>query len=358
MTAVSEAAERVEAMLAQAPARLSLSDFLAESKLRSVVVGTSKDPNAKITILLTAPQLRRVVAAVKVPTTDEAAGVVASEACMLRRLAEMAPELRTTVPRDIGTIDFHGRPGLVMTAVPGASMLTSYGRRGRGADRRVAGHFSAAGEWLARLQRATATERAPLDMDGGVAARLETRFGDDDRIGDDLERLAAIHARLARSMAPRTAVHGDFWYGNVLLENGVASGVVDWEAGEISGEPVRDLVRFSHMYALFLDRGTAPGRRVPGHPQLRAGTWGAGVEYALSGSGWFSDLVRTFLQAGLARLGAAPEGWRDAALAGIAEVAALTDHPEFARSNLELFRRLARNVRGLARRRPVELVQA
>ena len=95
------------------------------------------------------------------------------------------------------------------------------------------------------------------------------------------------------------------------------------------------------MYALFLDRRTRPGRRVAGHRGLRAGTWGAGVEYALDGHGWFPDLFRGFLKDGLARLGASPASWRDAALAGIAEVAALTDDHEFARRHLELFRRSA-----------------
>jgi len=99
-------------------------------------------------------------------------------------------------------------------------------------------------------------------------------------------------------------------------------------------------VRFALMYALYLDRRTRPGGRVKGHRQLRAHAWGAGVEYGLDGDGWFPELFRRFLRHGLSRLGAAPECWRDAVLAGIAEVAALTDDPEFGRRNLELFRRL------------------
>jgi len=359
MTAVPEVAERLEALLAEHSAVPALAEFVAESKLRSVVVGTSKDPNAKITMLLVAPEHRRVVAAIKVPTTDEAAGVVAAEGRVLRQLAQMAPELTARIPRNLGTVNFHGRPGLVMTAVAGTPMMTSYlGWRHTATPRRVADDFSAAGRWLAEFQRATASDRSALDMDDGVLARLESRFSDDARSGDDIARLGAIHAQLARSTTPRTAIHGDFWFGNILCAGSVATGVVDWEAGQASGEPVRDLVRFALGYAMFLDRGTKPGHRVAGHPQLRAETWGVGVDYALDGSGWFPDIVRGFLRAGLARLGAAPECWRGAALAGIAELAALTDHPEFARSNLELFRRLAAQ-RPLARRPPrAELVRA
>ena len=150
----------------------------------------------------------------------------------------------------------------------------------------------------------------------------------------------AIHARLRLNQVPRTVVHGDFWFGNILVSGGRVSGVVDWEAATTRGEPVRDLVRFANMYALYLDRRTRRGRRVAGHRGLRADRWGAGLEYAIGGTGWFPTIYRRFLEDGLARLGAEPKSWRDAALAGVAEVAALTDHGDFARFHLELFRRL------------------
>jgi hypothetical protein len=70
------------------------------------------------------------------------------------------------------------------------------------------------------------------------------------------------------------------------------------------------------------------------------------VKFALEGNGWFPDLFRSFLERGLARLGAAPASWRDAALAGIAEVAALTDDHEFGRRHLELFRTLTSTEKG------------
>jgi hypothetical protein len=47
----------------------------------------------------------------------------------------------------------------------------------------------------------------------------------------------------------------------------------------------------------------------------------------------------------LDRLGASPVLWRDVALAGIAEVAATTDDPEFARNHLELFHRITLSAR-------------
>jgi aminoglycoside phosphotransferase (APT) family kinase protein len=323
--------------------RPSLWRFVQESGLRSLVVGVSKDPNAKITVLLVSPESGRAVLAVKAPTTETAARAVETERHLLDELGRaQGPPVMQTIPRVVDTVDFHGRPAAVMTAVPGVPMTTFYMRWRHTASRgRVAADFAAVGGWLMQFQSATAGPPAPVEMDAGVSSRLRSRFPDDERLEADLDRLAEIHTRLRRDEVPRTAVHGDLWLGNVLLEEGRASGVVDWEGGALSGEPVRDLVRFALMYALYIDRYTRAGRRVRGHNGLRAGRWGAGLEYALGGSGWFPELFRGFLSDGLTRLGASPTAWRDAALAGIAEVAAVTDDGGFARSHLELFRRLA-----------------
>src|SRR6185369_3446488 len=96
------------------------------------------------------------------------------------------------------------------------------------------------------------------------------------------------------------------------------------------GEPLRDVVRFAASYALYLDRHTQAGRRVAGHPGLRADTWGAGLAHAAKGRGWFGALVRDYLAAALDRLGLPTSLWPDLVLAGIADVAATADHPEFA----------------------------
>jgi len=147
--------------------------------------------------------------------------------------------------------------------------------------------------------------------------------------------------------------------GNILMHKGRVTGVVDWEAASLRGQQVRDLARFAYVYALYLDRRTRPGRRVAGHSGLRTGTWGAGVRYALESWGWFPDLFRGFVQDGLTRLGAARSSWRDVILAAVAEMAALTDDPEFARRNLHLFADLvAANGRLHTRRTPREALQA
>jgi aminoglycoside phosphotransferase (APT) family kinase protein len=312
-------------------------------------MATSLDPNAKVTVVLVSPENGRPMFAVKAPTTDDAARAVEAEGHLLAALGRL-PRFETfrTIPRVADIVEFNGRSALVMTAVQGMPMSTYYLRpRHARSPERVAADFAAAEVWLAGFQTGTAGQPARLDMDGSVTSRLRARFAADADLAADLDRLGAIHARLARNTVPRTAVHGDLWFGNLLVTDARVSGVVDWEAGAVSGEPVRDLVRFAHMYALYLARRTRPGRRVRGHPGLRAGAWGIAVEYALAGEGWFPELFRRFLADGLARLGASRDDWRHAALAGIAEVAALTDNPEFARRHLELFRRLSHPRAGL-----------
>ena len=192
----------------------------------------------------------------------------------------------------------------------------------------------------------------------GEAGILSERFADDPAIEGALARLRATHARLGASTTSRTAVHGDFWFGNLLAIGDQISGVIDWESGAIWGEPLRDIVRFAITYALYLDRHSPAGGRVAGHRGLRSGVWGSGIEFALDGSGWFSDLFREFIAGGLSRLGADPARWRDAALAGIAEVAATADHDAFARLHLQLFARLSGRAGQLPEKPAVEISSA
>ena len=334
-------------------ARVPLAEFVERSACKTLVLGPSKDPNAKITLLLVPSNARRPAFAIKAPTTDGAAAAVEAELQLLEALHTMPlGPLAGTLPRIVDQVDFGGRPAAVMTALAGVPMTTRYLRWHHTARaKRVAADFAAVATWLAGFQAATAQKTAELEMDCGVTSGLQQRFGDDAGLPRDLECLGHIHARLAREAVPRTAVHGDLWMGNILITGRDVSGVVDWEAGATRGEPVRDVVRFAQMYALYLDRSTRTGRRVAGHPPLRAGAFGAGLEYALSGTGWFPDLFRRFIRSALERLGASPDAWRDAVLAGIAEVAALTDDAAFARPHLQLFRRLTQVPTALGERR-------
>jgi aminoglycoside phosphotransferase len=321
----------------------SLREFIAASGLRSLVLATSKDPNAKVTILLVPPGTAQPSFAVKVPTTDTAERAVRNETALLVSLESALGGGAETIPRVVEVVEHHGRAALVATAVSGTPMSGLYLERAHtGSQSAVAADFASVEAWLCSFQEATGAHAAVAPRTA-LVDRIRTRFSDEPQLDETLARLADLESGLPLHGVGDTAVHGDFWFGNVLVDAGRrVTGVVDWEAGAVGGDPTRDIVRFAIAYALYLDRRTRRGRSVRGHAGLVAGRWGVGLEFALDGTGWFPELFRRFVRDGVARVGAPASSWREYVLAGIADVAATADDVEFARRHLELFRRLSR----------------
>ena len=323
---------------------LTLASFIDQVGGRAACLAVSRDPNAKVTILLFPPGATRPAYVAKVPTTDAAARSVEREAEQLAEVGSQAlGQVSTTIPKVVATVEHLGRPVLVMTAMPGQSMLAAYHSwRHTARHKTVAADFAAAGDWLAGLHGAAAgSEHVSLaQMLDGVADVISRRFSHEPGVDADLTGLASMLGRLAGYQTPQSVVHGDFWPGNLMVERGRVLGVIDWESARLTGTPARDVARFVTSYSLYLDRHTRPGHRVTGHPGLRADRWGAGVEYAIDGAGWYPDLARSFVMSGLERLGVSPSCWRDVLLADLAATAATADHDDFARNHLLLFRRL------------------
>ena len=323
----------------------TLAGLIDEVGGRVACLAMSKDPDAKVTVLLFPPGQKLPGYVAKVPTTDAAARSIEREAAVLAEiaLADLGP-LGQMIPRIVTTAGHLGWPVLVTSALPGQAMIASYHRWRHTARRAgVAADFAAAASWLSELQHRTASGQVGLaSMLEGVAAAIAVRFGDEPDAASDLANVAALERRLSQHRIPGTVVHGDFWPGNLLVDGGRVCGVIDWESGRLAGPPTRDLARFVISYSLYLDRHTGPGRRVAGHPGLRAGQWGAGIEYAVDGSGWYPDVARGYILEGLMRLGIPQPCWRDVLLAELAATAAEADHAGFGREHLLLFRRMCR----------------
>jgi aminoglycoside phosphotransferase (APT) family kinase protein len=333
------------------PQRSPLADVIARSGTRAVLLAGSRDPNAKVTLVLLDDYGPAFV--VKVPTTMRAAQVVRNEGYLLEALGDLGlGKLAATLPRAVGYLSADGMPALVTTALLGVPMTVRYHAfRHIAARRRVRADFAAAGTWLADLQTRTAGRADHVTMLGDALDTLATRFPGYPGLSTLRHRLRLASHMMAACVTPRTVVHGDYWLGNLLMDGNRVVGVVDWESGALAGEPLRDVARFAVSYALYLDRHARPGHRVAGHRRLRADRWGAGLAYAVTGVGWFPDVVRGYLVEALERLGVSPQLWREVLLAGIADVAATTDHPEFARDHLDLLLRLVvvRAPEGVAR---------
>ena len=324
-----------------------LRELLSAPGHRCVLLDGSRDPNSGVTVLVLPPGAPEPGLAVKIATTAQAARVIEGEAEVLLQLARQPlGRVRRTLPRHLGIFDADGMLAVAASVVPGVPMSTGYHAFRHLARRdRVQADFAAAANWLAALHADSMTSHAPVALLDGVAERIAARWPDDptaDALGQKLASLAAI---LASATTPRTVVHGDFWAGNLLLSGGEVSGVVDWAAGQLGGEPLRDVARFALSYSLYLDRHTRPGRAVAGHPGLRADGWGAGIRYAIAGQHWFGGIVSGFVGGALTRLGAPATLWREVLLAGLAEVAATADHPEFAAHHRDLLLELICEVR-------------
>jgi hypothetical protein len=320
--------------------RQTLQSLLATPGTRTVTVAAVAKPDAKMNILLVPQGRRTPELAVKIPTTAAASDTVEREARVLVELRrmELGP-IRATIPRFVRACEHEGRSVLVASALPGVPLARAYSAWPHTARRdSVAGDFAAADDWLARFQDATMTAPAPVALLTGAAERIRALgvrgpHRDPALTKDVAARVEHTRDLLSEHSAARTAVHGDFWFGNLLVDSpgtGQVTGVVDWEDACISGEPLRDLGRFAVSYSAHLDRTTTTGRRVAGHRQLRADHAGAGVSYALTGDGWYSRLVRAFLMAGLARLGLPESLWYAVGWAALAEVATAEDDADVA----------------------------
>ena len=318
--------------------------FLASPETRGLLLMMSRDPDATRTFLATTPagQVSRPVC--KIPTSATSERAVDHEARLLVALRRMQlGPVAETIPRYVSTGVVEGRQVLVSTSLPGAPMSVDYHRwRHTSRPAPVARDLEVALGWLAAFQESTVDGVRPLTWSAEVSAALSTRWEGDRALPLAAAHLAAAHAELGAQLSPVTAVHGDFWYGNVLVAEDRVTGVVDWEEGQLTGWPLRDVGRFLVSYSLYLDRHTSPGRSVAGHGGLRRVGFAPGIAYALTGRGWYPRLVRSTLAGALQRLGLPAHLWYAVALTAVGEVAATANHADFARGHLELLASLPR----------------
>jgi aminoglycoside phosphotransferase len=285
-----------------------------------IVVGVDYAPAAKVTVLLLGADGRPGLVAKLARSEQTEPALAAEQAALASVWSARPPSVTAELPRPLALERVAGRLVLLSTAVPGIPLTTRYYSPGhvRRPDR-VAADMGAAGSWLARLQQETRTATAVLGPDafaewiGPVFRRYQAEVGWSDWEAGLLGHLAGLCSQFSGVRVPVVAVHGDYGIGNILVESGHVSGVVDWELGRGAGLPFSDLFKFAASYASYLDRASPPAHGVlPGHPgwsQVRdrwgvtpGWTNGTGIWYAFFGSGWFPDLVRSFLTGHLRRL--------------------------------------------------------
>jgi hypothetical protein len=292
---------------------------------RSAVVGLDRSDEAKVVSLLF-DAAGALVAVAKVARSSGGEWALMAERDALRAVGcTHSAALAGTAPRAIALFRAAGRLTLVQTPATGRPMSVDYYSVGHVNDpSAVAVDLAAAGDWLTLLHRGTWGGRATV----AEASRrwllpvLESYQRDVGDAGPERALLAAARSRVevhAAATVPVTAVHGDFWMGNVLREQpGRVSAVVDWERSRVSGVPLVDVFKFPTSYGLYLDRAEPWRRgRLPAHRGRDdvAREWAphgdeanlVGFGYTYFGTGWFPALVRSFVTDQVRRLGVPPE---------------------------------------------------
>jgi hypothetical protein len=182
--------------------------------------------------------------------------------------------------------------------------------------------------WSRRLQEASGrwdvVDDALIDSTLlPLAERALEGVGGDPAVEALLDRSVEAARSLRGTAIRRCVVHGDFWAGNVLVDRGAVTGVVDWERAETSGLAIWDPVKAVLDAAYHLDRY----RRIPRRGPSALPRWGelgpwdgvaeprcaVGFRAATVEPGWLFELARDSLADAFVRAGI-PLGWLPVAL--------------------------------------------
>jgi aminoglycoside phosphotransferase (APT) family kinase protein len=285
-----------------------------------VLAGPDKAPASNVTFFVF-DRNRELAAVAKVGRDPAYDGRLGSEYATLRELRGSGDAaFAASVPEALALTRIGGRTVLLLSAMDGRPLMTDYYAPGHVGDPARVGHdFSIAGAWLASLHVGSSRGRITFGQElfdrwiGATFDRYRTVVG----WNDAEERIYELVRERARALygthLPVTALHGDFWMGNILVKDGTISGVVDWERANLAAPPFTDIYKFPTSYGFYMDRGYPElDGRVPGHPErdviasewTEFGSWPnlIGFAYTYFGAGWFPSLVRRFVAGSLDRL--------------------------------------------------------
>lgn len=323
-----------------------------------IVIAVDYAPAAKATLLFFGPDGLPLLVA-KLARRTEGERALAAEYDMLTHLWSARPAAVTAeLPRPLSLERVAGRMVLLSTAVPGTALTIRYYTPGHVRHPAlVAEDFSLAGAWLARFQEQTRSETITLGPDAfeewirPTLLRYRAEVGWSNWESDLADHMSDLCALLGGTLVPVAGRHGDYAPGNILVDRGRVSGVVDWELGRSAALPFSDLFKFAASYGSYLDRACPPMRgALPGHQgwaQVRD-RWGStpgwtnrtGILYAFFGSGWFPELVRGFLDGHLRRLRVPSDAVRLFLLVFLAEQVLALEQPTYRNGYRSLLRLL------------------
>lgn len=164
-----------------------------------------------------------------------------------------------SVPRALELDEANGKLVIERAGGTALDVLIRDGKRQRGGAELLAPHLQRTGRWLREMQNATRNPNA--DGRAVLRAQVEPALGhaDSDRVRN---RLRELEARVASRPLIVCGHHGDYWPGNVFVDDARMQ-VIDFE-GYREGLPLEDVAYFLLQLELLLPRH----RRIL--PRLRA----------------------------------------------------------------------------------------
>jgi hypothetical protein len=293
------------------------------ARLAPLVVGHRRPPTGMATVLLFRQNDRTPSVVAKLPRYGATSRSLRREAETLDAVRRSVDgRVRDTVPRSLGLHLVDGTEVLLQTGSPGRHLVAETAAA-RPRPTALGRQLDLVLTWSLAMQRASG-RREPVDdtLIGGTleapATACLAALGDDPAVGRLLDRVLEGARALRGTPLPLVTCHGDYWAGNVLVEQGRVCGVVDWERGALGGLPFQDLVKAVGSAAYRLDRYRSLARRgpaaLPGWGDL--GPWtgigdprfATGFRAAFVQRGWLADLARRHLTGAFRRAGI-PLAW-------------------------------------------------
>jgi aminoglycoside phosphotransferase (APT) family kinase protein len=255
---------------------------------RAIVVGSRLDraPTMLDAAVADAAETASIQLEPRLPAMGEALLLMVAEAGVIRVALGPARSQIDAQVAALEALQAAGPPPFVATRVPQQLAAGRSGLVEWSLERRLAGYRP-----LDRVSRAVLADCIDFlvalhGLDGAGTAEV---FPSADAAaiapfcGDaEAEAVRALGERLDSQLAdvPRGFGHGDFWAGNLLIENGRLAGVVDWDAAGPGRVPLLDFLHL-HLIAERRPGGIAWGQAIVEYllPWAQAGGDSAAQEY-------------------------------------------------------------------------------